>query len=34
MIHIFTPMGTSLPHITADWAGNSIEIDGHKIPLR
>ena len=34
MIHIFTPMGTSLPHIAADWAGNSIAIDGQKMPLR
>ncbi len=33
MIHIFTPAGTSLPPIAADWRGNSIEIDGHKIPL-
>ena len=33
MIHVFTPVGTSLPHIAADWSGNSIEIDGHKIPL-
>jgi len=34
MIHIFTPMGASLPHIAADWPGNSIEIAGAKIPLR
>jgi len=33
MIHAFTPVGTSLPHIAVDWSGNSIEIDGHKIPL-
>jgi len=33
MIHVFTPVGTSLPHIAVDWSGNSIEIDGHKIPL-
>jgi uncharacterized heparinase superfamily protein len=34
MIHVFTPLGTSPPHIAVDWSGNSIEIDGHKIPLR
>jgi uncharacterized heparinase superfamily protein len=33
MIQIFTPMGTPLPHIAPDWAGNSIAIDGHKLPL-
>ena len=33
MIHVFTPVGTFLPHIAVDWSGNSIEIDGHKIPL-
>ena len=33
MIHIFTPVGAALPHVAADWSGNSIEIDGHKIPL-
>jgi uncharacterized heparinase superfamily protein len=33
MIHVFTPVGTSLPHIAVDWSGNSIEIDGHKVPL-
>jgi hypothetical protein len=32
-IHVFTPMETSLPHISADWRGNSIEVDGHQIPL-
>jgi uncharacterized heparinase superfamily protein len=34
MIHIFTPIETSLPRIAADWHGKSIEINGHKIPLR
>jgi uncharacterized heparinase superfamily protein len=34
MIHVFTPAGSSLPHIAADWFGNSIEIAGTKIPLR
>jgi hypothetical protein len=34
MIHSFAPLGTSLPHIAADWFGKSIEIDGHKILLR
>jgi uncharacterized heparinase superfamily protein len=33
MIHVFTPQGASLPHLAADWAAKSIEIDGHKIPL-
>jgi hypothetical protein len=33
MIHVFTPLGASLPHLAADWPGKSIEIDGHKIPL-
>lgn len=33
MIHVFTPVGASLPHLAADWSGKSIEIDGHKIPL-
>jgi len=32
--HVLTPMGIPLPHIAGDWSGNSIEIDGHKIPLR
>jgi hypothetical protein len=34
MIHVFTPTGIPLPPIAVDWLGNSIEIDGHKIPLR
>jgi len=34
MIHVFTPGGVSLPHIAVDWRGKSIEINGHKIPLR
>jgi uncharacterized heparinase superfamily protein len=33
MIHIFTPAETSLPHVAENWRGNSIEIDGHRIPL-
>jgi hypothetical protein len=33
MVHIFTPVGAALPHVDADWPGNSIEIDGRKIPL-
>jgi hypothetical protein len=33
MIHIFMPTDTPLPRIVADWAGNSIEIEGQKIPL-
>jgi uncharacterized heparinase superfamily protein len=33
MIHVFTPAGAALPHLAADWRGESIEIDGHKIPL-
>ncbi len=33
MIHIFAPVGTSLPLFTVDWSGNSIEIGGNKIPL-
>jgi hypothetical protein len=34
IIYVFTPVGTSLPRIAADWAGNSIAIDGHSIRLR
>jgi hypothetical protein len=34
VIHVFTPLETSLPHIAMDWRGDSIEINGHKIPLR
>lgn len=34
MTHVFTPVGISLPHIAVDWLGNSVEIDGYKIPLR
>jgi hypothetical protein len=26
-------MGAHLPHIAADWSGNSIEIGGNKIAL-
>jgi uncharacterized heparinase superfamily protein len=33
MIHVFTPVGASLPHIAADWFGNVIEIGGDKILL-
>jgi uncharacterized heparinase superfamily protein len=33
MIHVFIPMGATLPHIAADWPGNSIEIGGNKIAL-
>ncbi|MFZ0963028.1 MAG: alginate lyase family protein [Terriglobia bacterium] len=33
MIHVFAPAGASLPPIAADWPQNSIEVDGHKIPL-
>ncbi len=33
MIHVFTPAGTPLPPIAADWPGKLIEMDGHKIPL-
>ena len=33
MIHVFAPAGASLPHLAADWTGELIEVDGHKIPL-
>jgi len=33
MIHVFAPMGDSLPRLAPDWRGNSIEINGQKIPL-
>jgi hypothetical protein len=34
MIHMFTPMGTPLPNLVANWPANSIAIDGRRIPLR
>ena len=34
MIHVFTPVGSPLPQITADWSGNSIKVAGTEIPLR
>jgi hypothetical protein len=34
MIHVFIPVGASLPHIAADWSRNLIEVAGKKIPLR
>lgn len=33
MIHLFIPLGVSLPCISADWPGKVIEIDGRRIPL-
>jgi uncharacterized heparinase superfamily protein len=34
MVHVFTPAGVTVPRIAGDWVGNSIEIEGYKIPLR
>ena len=33
MIHVFAPVGDSLPGLVPDWRGKSIVINGHKIPL-
>ena len=33
MIQVFVPAGDSLPHLAADWAGGSIEVDGRRISL-
>jgi uncharacterized heparinase superfamily protein len=34
MVHVFIPTGIPAPHIAAAGSGKSIEIDGHRIPLR
>ncbi len=34
LIYIFTPAGTSLPHIATDWTSGSVAIDGHEVPLQ
>ena len=33
MMHVFAPAGTPAPSLALDWAGNSINIGGNKIPL-